>query len=257
MSNSKHRPIGFFDSGIGGISVLNTARRLLPQEDFLYFGDNAHAPYGVKSAEEIMSVSLNSAQSLNNMGIKALVVACNTASGVALPTLQSTFSFPVVGIEPALKAAFTHRKSGRILVMATPATLKTAKYLAAYHQYKEHTLSLPCPGLMEFVERGELESETLHRFLETLLSPYQEIEIDAVALGCTHYPFIKPALEKHFKLGTAFVDGSETTVLALKSSLFQAGTLLDEPGRIGHTRLLSSAGVEKAAFMKQFLAFTA
>lgn len=244
-------PIGFLDSGVGGLSVLNTARRALPHEDFIMFGDSFNAPYGTRPAHEVIFLARRAAQKLLDEDIKALVIACNTATGYAGETLQKELDIPVIGILPAVKAGQAIRTDGEILVMATPGTCKSAPFLASLETDGDNVIPLPCPGLMEFVERGELDSENLHRFLEDLLTPYRGRNIDVVALGCTHYPFLEKALRPFFP-HAKLIDASDLTVQNLitaleENDLFSSSTLK------GTTRLMTSAGDETLQVMRSLL----
>ncbi len=218
-------PVGVFDSGVGGISVMRTARVLLPGEDFLYFGDTAHAPYGTKPPEEVKGYVLRIAEHLMNQGAKAILIACNTATSVAAETLRATVKIPVIGMEPALKPAALMRHGGRILVMATPVTLRLPKFQRLMEQYGEGTYPVPCPGLMEFVERGELEGEELRSHLKGLLSPFKNESVDAVVLGCTHYIFLRQMIQGLFPPKTAVLDGNIGTVRQLTRRLSGEGLL--------------------------------
>lgn len=218
-------PVGVFDSGVGGISVLRTARVLLPGEDFLYYGDTAHAPYGTKPPEEVKGYVVHIAEHLMKQGAKAILIACNTATSVAAETLRASVNIPVIGMEPALKPAALLRHGGKILVMATPVTLKLPKFRRLMEQYGEGAFPVPCPGLMEFVERGELNGEELRSHLKSLLSPFQDESVDAVVLGCTHYIFLRQMIQSLFPPKTAVLDGNVGTVRQLKRRLSEEGLL--------------------------------
>ena len=230
-------PIGVFDSGVGGVSVLRDLVRMLPRERFVYYGDNLNAPYGTKSEEEIRTLALHVADVLLSMGIKALVVACNTATSAAIATLRERLTIPVVGMEPALKPAALRREQGEIAVLATPATLRQRKFQHLYALYGEHAIILPCPGLMEFAERGELTGPGIDAFLQETFSPLKGVKLDAAVLGCTHYVFLRQAIGKALP-GVALIDGNDGTARRLKYLLEQAGTLKDE-GEGGVTFLTS------------------
>lgn len=196
MAIKAELPIGFFDSGLGGLSVLREAVRILPQEDYLYFGDSAHAPYGTKSVEEIRRLSLANSDHLYQKGIKALVVACNTATSAAISALREVYtSIPVIGIEPAIRPAVTQGSHPRVLVMATPLTVRGRKLhdLVGRYDRGAEVEALACPGLMEFVEEGRLDGPDVEAYLTQLLLPHLDPAPDALVLGCTHYPFLKPA----------------------------------------------------------------
>ena len=193
------RPVAFFDSGLGGISVLRETVRLLPQENYLYYGDSLHAPYGVKSEAQIQALSLAAAEHLVSAGAKAIVVACNTATSAAIGLLRQVYpDIPVIGTEPALKPAVEKYPGGRILVMATPMTIKQEKFQALKHQFDDRAqiIGLPCEGLMEFVERGELRGSAVEAYLTEKLAPYLREPVDGIVLGCTHYPFLTGAIRR-------------------------------------------------------------
>ncbi len=222
---SSQGPVGVFDSGVGGISVLRTARVLLPGEDFLYYGDTAHAPYGTKPPEEVKGYVVRIAEHLMAKGAKAILIACNTATSVAAEDLRATVRIPVIGMEPALKPAALLRHGGKILVMATPVTLKLPKFKRLMEQYGEGAVPVPCPGLMEFVERGAWEGEELRSHLKGLLSPFKDESVDAVVLGCTHYIFLRQMIQSLFPPKTAVLDGNVGTVRQLKRRLSEEGLL--------------------------------
>ena len=187
-------PIAVFDSGLGGISVLRALVQRLPGEDFLYFGDSANAPYGVRPVAEVRRLTQDVIGRLYDRGIKAAVIACNTATSAAIGPLRAAFpDIPVIGIEPALKPAVAHHR--RVLVLATPLTLREEKFVALMHQCAgcAEIVPLPCPELVEFVERGELDSPALTAYLARQLGPYAG-RVDAAVLGCTHFPFARRAI---------------------------------------------------------------
>ncbi|MBO2517918.1 MAG: glutamate racemase [Clostridiales bacterium] len=162
----RNAPIGIFDSGVGGISVLAECIRQLPGEDFIYFGDTLNAPYGTKTTGEILRLCENVADILTEKGVKAIVIACNTATAAAAEALRENtarYPFPVIGMEPALKLAKNEvGEDKKVLVLATPSTIASEKYARLLSRFGENTVSLPCPGLMEFVERLEFDSPALH-----------------------------------------------------------------------------------------------
>lgn len=248
-ASGRHLPVGVFDSGFGGISVLRVLAARFPQEDFLYFGDNRNAPYGVRSQTDIQRLTQSSAQAICRLGVKALVVACNTASGAALDMLRDTLPVPVVGIRPPLERAQNLRRDGQVLVMATPATLSSPAYAALAQRHGQRTIHLPCPGLMEFVERGELSGPGLHAFLSRLLAPYARAATDVVVLGCTHYPLISGAIAPFFP-DAPMLDGSEETADALAAAL-QAHDLAAASPDAGTITFLSSAGFAPARRMEE------
>lgn len=209
------RPIGVFDSGVGGISVLRELVALMPNENFIFYGDSKNAPYGTKTLEEVRKLTLADAEYLMTQNVKALVVACNTATSAAIHILREKYQkeIPVIGIEPALKPAVSVKENPRVLVMATPMTLREKKFHNLMQKFQDQAeiIPLPCPGLVEFVERGELSGEALERFLKNLFAPYQERKVDAVVLGCTHYPLVRKTIQKVLGSGVAVFDGGAGT----------------------------------------------
>lgn len=215
-------PIGFFDSGLGGISVLRGALELLPGEDYLYFGDSLHAPYGVRPLEEVRQLSREGVGHLLEQGAKAIVLACNTATSAAAARLREEYpQVPIIGTEPALKPAVERHPGGRILVMATPMTLKEQKFFDLWEQFRDQAeiIPVPCRGLMEFVEQGILRGEELERFLLEKLDPFTKVPVDAVVLGCTHYPFLRGALRKILGRRPEIIDGAEGVARQLRRRL--------------------------------------
>ena len=220
-------PIGIFDSGVGGISVLRELVKLMPNESFIYFGDSANAPYGTKTHGEISALTMANAQRLVLKGIKALVIACNTATSVCIEELRAQYTdIPVVGIEPALKPAVESEKNSRVLVMATPLTLsekKFAKLLKSYESEAE-IITLGCPGLMELIEAGEISGEVPESFLAECFSKAGVQKVDSVVLGCTHYPFVKNTIKKLLP-GAQIFDGGAGTARQVRRCLERCSLL--------------------------------
>ena len=228
-----NRPIGVFDSGVGGLTVLKTLSQLLPDESFVYYGDSLHAPYGEKSRQEILTLSKKAVRYLLDKNVKALVLACNTATSTTKAELMRLYpNIPIFGIEPALKPAVKD-KHKHILVLATPLTLKLEKFQKFQYQlnqYKEQTTIhvLPCPGLANAIEKdviapGRRETDI---FLDELLKPYRRVPVDAVVLGCTHYPLIKDSIKKYFNEPEVY-DGYTGLGRHLKTTLEHAKKLAD------------------------------
>lgn len=221
------RPIGFFDSGVGGLSVLKEAIKLLPNEDFIYFGDSKNAPYGVKSVEEVKELSFQAVEFLIKHKVKAIVVACNTATSAAIEDLRRNYSnIPIIGIEPALKPAVEINNGGKIVIMATPMTLSEKKFasLMEKYRYKAEVVPLPCAGLVEYIEKGIVQGEELNNFLKDKFSHLIYNEISSVVLGCTHYPFIKEELNKVLGEKVKVIDGSLGTAAQLKRLITENNT---------------------------------
>jgi glutamate racemase len=194
---SRDAPIGVFDSGVGGLSVLREIRTLLPDESLLYIADSGHVPYGEKSPEFIRERCRILAEYLLAQGAKALVLACNTATVAGVAELRELYpSLPVVGMEPAVKPAAAATRSGVVGVLATTGTLKSAKFAALLDRFANdvRVITQPCPGLVERIEAGELESTATRELLQGFVAPLLAEGCDTLILGCTHYPFIKPLL---------------------------------------------------------------
>lgn len=224
--SGKQSPIGVFDSGVGGISVLGVLRKLLPGEDFIYFGDVAHAPYGTKPQQEVLQYVEGVMEHLLRQDVKAVVIACNTATSVAAQTLRERLSLPIIGMEPALKPAHALRQNGSILVMATPVTLTLPKFQRLMGLYGEGAVPVGCAGLMELVEQEDFDGAKA--FLAEKLSAFDPDQIDAVVLGCTHYVFTRPVLRELLPERVAILDGNEGTARQLKRVLAERGLLRDD-----------------------------
>lgn len=236
------RPIGVFDSGIGGLSVLRNMRALMPEETFVYYGDNKNAPYGTRPEAEILRLAQADVDFLMAQNVKAIVIACNTATSAAAQTLRETMDIPIIGMEPALKPASMMRREGIIAVLATPATLRQRKYQLLMERYGDHAVPIPCAGLMEFAERGEVEGPRLEAFLSRMFMPYRGVKIDAAVLGCTHYVFLRDAIAGVMK-DVPLVDGNEGTARQLQRVLTE-NHLLNEGGK-GEIRLFTSGNQEE------------
>lgn len=242
--NYNNNPIGVFDSGVGGISVLAELSRVLPNEDFIYFGDSKNAPYGTKTAQEVLKLSEDCTKKLLDMGAKAIVIACNTATSAAVNFLREKYSdFPILGIEPAVKPAATFRENSKILVMATPMTLKQEKFKHLIESYSKNQeiIPLPCPGLVELIEAGKIDAQETRVFLKELLNPYIDKNIDSVVLGCTHYPFVKKPIKETFPYKVEIFDGGQGTAKETKRQL-QNKNISNSPEHIGNVRFLNSCG---------------
>ena len=232
--NTKHDYIAVFDSGVGGLSVLRHLRRVMPGERYLYFGDSANAPYGTKTKEDVKKLTFDAAQRLISRGIKALVVACNTATSAAIHDLRIAYpDLVVIGIEPALKLAAERFPGGKLCVMATPMTLREEKFAALMRRYEEvcHVRKLPAPGLVELVEGGKADSPEADSLLKTLFATLESTP-DAVVLGCTHYPFAAKAISRVLGGGVTLLDGGEGTARETRRRLAEAGLLEEGEGAL-------------------------
>jgi glutamate racemase len=240
-------PIGVFDSGVGGLSVLREIRRELPSEHLLYVADSGYAPYGDKSDEIIEKRAVAITHFLVGQSPKAIVVACNTATGVAVETLRRQFSLPVVAMEPAVKPAARQTKSAVVGVLATSQTLSGSKFsrlLAAYGA-DVRILLQPCPGLVEQVEKGDLSSQETRSLVEQYVVPLLDKGADTLVLGCTHYPFLSPVIRAIAGPSVAIIDPSAAVARELRRRL-QMGGLLSQDTQPGTERFWTSGPLATA-----------
>lgn len=238
----KERSVAVFDSGLGGISVLKELKRVLPNENFIYYGDCANAPYGVRSADEVRALTLSVYEKMREKGVKAFVIACNTATSAAAQELRAKYPDDIiVGVEPALRPAALCKEHPTVAVLATPLTLSEKKFAALLGKYEDRAKVIPlaCAGLVEFIERGDVDSPELKSFLRELLSPLKDEKIDAVVLGCTHYPFVKDEISHIVGEDVLLFDGGDGTARETKRRLAEAG-LLRECGATGETVFMDS-----------------
>lgn len=233
--NKKHDYIAIFDSGVGGISVLRHLVRILPGERFIYYGDSANAPYGSRPTEEVRALTLAAVDKLlAEYPLKALVIACNTATAAAVNDVRAAHpELIVVGIEPALKVAADHFPGGRVGVLATEVTLREEKFDTLLHRFDENvTISkIPAPGLVELVEHGKVDAPETEALLRKVLAPYLG-KLDAVVLGCTHYPFARNAIRRVLGDDVVLLDGGEGTARETRRRLEQAGLLENGGGEV-------------------------
>ena len=227
--------IAVFDSGLGGISVLRHLLRLMPGERYLYFGDSANAPYGSRPTAEVRDLTLAAAEKLlAEKPLKALVLACNTATAAAVKDLRAKYpDLIVIGIEPALKVAADHYPGGRIGVMATEVTLREEKFDTLLHRFHENCsiAKIPMPGLVQLVEAGKTDSPEMEALLQSLLAPYIG-KLDAVVLGCTHYPLAAKAISKILGETVVLLDGGEGTARETRRRLLKDGLLEEGRGEL-------------------------
>ena len=231
--NKQNLPIAVFDSGLGGISVLKELIRLMPEEHYVYFGDSANAPYGTRSTEEVRVLTMNAAAKLYERGIKALVIACNTATAAAITQLRQEYpNIVVIGIEPALKMATDRYPRGHVGIMATQVTLREEKLEHLVCRFPDATVEkIPAPGLVELVEQGKAESKETEDLLRAILAPYLG-QLDAIVLGCTHYPFVKDTVRKILGNSVEILDGGEGTARHTKNCLAERGWLREGTGSL-------------------------
>ncbi|OBA01663.1 glutamate racemase [Paenibacillus polymyxa] len=223
--------IGFFDSGLGGITVLSEALRRLPNENFVYMADTLHVPYGTKTPQEVLGYVKASVQMILKEDIKALVIACNTATSIAAAELRKEYKFPIIGMEPAVKPAVEmNRTNGkRVLVLATPLTLKQSGYAALVSRVDDHGSvdSLPLPELVQYCEQLNFDRTELCNYFSHKLSSFNLDIYGTVVLGCTHYPFYKEILRELLPSHIQLIDGSQGTVRRLKQVLSERNLLAD------------------------------
>jgi glutamate racemase len=221
MLHPSQKPVGVFDSGVGGLSVLRALRQELPHEHFLYVADSACAPYGEKSAAFVVERAITITDSLVQRGAKAVVVACNTATAVAASALRERFTMPIVAIEPAVKPAASRTRSRVVGVLATTGTLASpnmGKLLANYGSDVEFVIQ-PCPGLADQVEKGEIGSDGTRALLRRYLQPIVDKRADILVLGCTHYPFLRPLIEEVAGPGVDVIDPATAVARELRRRL--------------------------------------
>lgn len=223
MSERAAAPIGVFDSGVGGLSVLRHMRALLPAENFFYVADSAYAPYGERTPEFICERSLHIANFLIGKGIKALVVACNTATAAAVQTLRERLTIPVIAMEPGVKPAVEMTRSNVVGVLATAGTLESARFFSLVNRYagEVEIVTQPCAGLVERIEANDLNSVETLQLLRSYLDPLLKRGADVIVLGCTHYPFLREQIENIVGDNIAIIDTGSAVARELKRRLAQ------------------------------------
>lgn len=225
-------PVGVFDSGVGGLSVLHEIRERLPAESLLYVADSGFVPYGEKPPEVIETRSRAIAEFLLARGAKALVLACNTATASAVADLRARYSLPIIGMEPAVKPATQATRSGVVGVLATTGTLRSAKFAALLDRFagsSVQVLTQPCPGLVECVERGELNGPYVTELLNSYTQPLLAAGCDTLILGCTHYPFLRPLLQQLLPEDIRLVDTGAAVARQLQVELTRHALLAKGP----------------------------
>jgi glutamate racemase len=245
--------IGVFDSGVGGLSVLRAIREELPREDLIYVADSGHAPYGDRSREFIERRATEIVEFLQRESVKAVVVACNTATGAAVATLRRRFTLPIVAMEPAVKPAATVTRSGVVGVLATTRTLSSANFLKLVddHGGAASVLVQPCPGLVEQVERGELATLPTRRLLESYVRPLLAKGADTLVLGCTHYAFLRPIIQDVAGGEVSLIDPAMAVARELRRRLERAGLLAAGREQGSESFWTSGSREEAAPIMSQ------
>lgn len=236
------QPIGVFDSGLGGLTVLREIRRLLPNEDLLYVADSAHAPYGEQSAAFIAARTLAITEFLLERGAKAIVVACNTATGAAAQLLRDRYPLPVIAMEPAVKPALARTRSGVVAVLATRQTLASPRFAALLRRLETQVelVLQPCPGLVECVEAGDLNGERTRALVREYLEPVLARGADTLVLGCTHYPWLTPLIQELAGAEVQILDSGGAVARQVQRRLSEA-ELLAPAERVGCEQFWTSA----------------
>jgi glutamate racemase len=235
-------PLGVFDSGVGGLSVLIELQKLLPHEDILYFADSGNCPYGVRPTSEIRQLTKHATDQLLQNGAKALVIACNTASTAAVAWLRQQYpDLPIIGMVPAVKPAASSSKSGTIAVLATQATGQAPALHEVIDRFaaEREVLIIAPPGLVELVELGQTETPATEQLLRTYLEPALDKGADAVVLGCTHFPFLNPVLSKIVGTQAVLIDSGEA-VARQTSRVLETRNLLNPQSQLGQVHFFSS-----------------
>lgn len=243
----ENAPIGIFDSGVGGLSVLREIRAQIPSESSLYFADQLHVPYGSRKLNEVQLFSKVITRFLLDRGAKLIVVACNTASAAALHQLRKTFPKKIfVGMEPAIKPAAESTHTGVVGVLATPATFQGKLYASVVERFANGVTILQdtCPGLVAQIEKGDLDSQTTREILEKALDPMLKKGIDTVVLGCTHYPFVIPLIRQITGPDIRVIDPAPAVARQTVRLLESAG-LLKKDANIGKLNFFTSGNVEQ------------
>ncbi|MCF7884858.1 MAG: glutamate racemase [Candidatus Marinimicrobia bacterium] len=241
--NKKDLSIGFFDSGLGGLSVLQDAIKILPHENYIYFGDSINAPYGDKSFSQVWELTYKNVQFLQNQGVKAIVIACNTATSVAINKLRSRFDIPIIGMEPAIKpAANIKNEDGKILLLATKMTLQENKLkdLVGDLDLHDHLIKVAASEMVILIESGNFTITQARRVVEKYLAGYDFSKIDCIVLGCTHFVFYKQIIAEVVNHRSKIIDGNWGTVKNLKSRLQNLDLLKKESNQTQKIKFYNS-----------------
>ncbi len=240
-------PIGIFDSGLGGLTVYGEIARALPFEELIYVGDTARVPYGVKSAETVTRYSQEICEFLSQLGVKAIVVACNTASALALPKLLNHYAVPILGVlEPGAQAAVQATQTGSIGVIGTAGTIRSGSYSQAIHRRlpAARVVSQACPLFVPLVEEGWNHHPVTEEIAEIYLGAWRDSDLDTLILGCTHYPLLKEVIQKVLGPRVRLVDSAQETAVELQTML-EAKGLLSSSQRAGKHRIFTTDAPEK------------
>ena len=251
----KKRPIGMFDSGVGGLSVLRHVRAILPHEDVVYVADQGNVPYGPRPQSEIQRFSRTITQFLLDQGAKIIVVACNTASAAALAYLRETFpGVPFVGMEPAIKPGAAVTRTRKVGVLATLGTFDSQKYANLLLRFANgvKVLEDPCIGLVDLIEQGQIDAAATHSLLQNILDPMLAQGIDTLILGCTHYPFVQPLIQQIVGPDVTIIDPAPA-VARQTARILQANHQLTQSQQPGKITLYTTGTVEQMAWLTENL----
>ena len=242
-------PIGVFDSGVGGLSVLRHLRAQLPREQFVYLADQGHVPYGSRSAAEIIQFSQGITQFFLQLKAKAMVIACNTASAAALSLLREQFDLPFVGMEPAVKPAAQQTQSGKVGILATGGTFASDRYARLTNKYAQgiSVWEDPCVGLVPEIEAGRLDSPAVHHILQQALAPMLAAGVDTIVLGCTHYPFVLPVVEAIVGTAVSAIIDPAPAVARQTGVVLRKNDLLADAAQAGTARFITTGPAEPYA----------
>lgn len=247
------QPVGVFDSGVGGLSVVRAINELMPAEAILYVADTAHCPYGSRSSEYLRGRALRISQYLQAQDAKAIVVACNTATVATIAMLRQQFTLPIIGIEPAIRPAAANTRSGVIGILATATTLGSAHLAALIERHTDYheVLTSACPGWVEAVEAGELDSPATQALVDAQVRPLLAAGVDTLVLGCTHFPFLRPLIERSAGPGVQIIETGLAVARQLQRQLQTRGLLASEPAP--QYRFLTTATANgQAGFVRQY-----
>jgi len=259
MTN-KVAPIGVYDSGVGGLSVLRALHRQLPFETTLYFADQAKVPYGERPVEEVRQLAEGVTSMMMNQGVKLIVIACNTASAAALKHLRALYpDFPFVGMEPAVKPAAEQTLSGKVGVLATPSTFQGELYASVVERFAKDVriFEATCPGLVKQIERGYLNTFLTRRILQQALQPMLAEGVDTLVMGCTHFPFVIPLIQQIAGDGVRVIDPAPAIARQTERVLFQRYLLQPSSGDMFHRYLTSGDPTRFSRLLEQLLSIRA
>ena len=237
LKMASKQPIGFFDSGVGGTSIWKEVHKVLPNENTIYLADSKNAPYGPKGKKKILDLAHKNTQLLLDMGCKLIVVACNTATTNAIHELRETYPIPFIGIEPAIKPAALQTKTGVVGMLATEGTLSSTLFHETSNLFASNIAIIEQigNGLVELIEAGKLHSEEMRSLLEEYLRPMIDAQVDHIVLGCSHYPYLIPAMQRILPEGIKIIDSGEAVARQTRSILQKNDLLNTSEEKSDHT----------------------